>query len=106
MNRLVLTAQVAERGAMRYTPAGLPALDLGLAHESVVDQGGHARKVALKMPALAIGAIADELAARAVGFEGVFTGFLGARRNGRGVLFHLTAIEPAGSQNRRLQPTY
>ena len=30
MNRLVLTAQLVERGAMRYTPAGLPALDLSL----------------------------------------------------------------------------
>ncbi|MEO8805817.1 MAG: primosomal replication protein N, partial [Burkholderiaceae bacterium] len=28
MNRLVLTAQLLERGALRYTPAGLPALDL------------------------------------------------------------------------------
>ena len=100
MNRLVLTAQMAERGAIRYTPAGLPALDLGLAHESVVDQDGHSRKVSLNMPALAIGSIADELAKRAVGFEGVFTGFLGARRNGRGVLFHLTAIEAASPQHR------
>jgi primosomal replication protein N len=32
MNRLVLQAQVLERKAMRYTPAGLPALDLRLAH--------------------------------------------------------------------------
>jgi primosomal replication protein N len=106
MNRLVLTAQVAERGAMRYTPAGLPALDLGLAHESVVEQGGHARKVSLKLPALAIGPIADALAGQTVGFEGVFTGFLGARRNGRGVLFHLTAIEPAGSKDGKLQPSH
>ncbi|MEP7102565.1 MAG: primosomal replication protein N, partial [Burkholderiales bacterium] len=36
MNRLVLTAQLVERGALRYTPAGLPALDLSLKHESEV----------------------------------------------------------------------
>ncbi|HEX6362976.1 MAG TPA: primosomal replication protein N, partial [Albitalea sp.] len=30
MNRLVLQAQLVERAAVRYTPAGLPALDLVL----------------------------------------------------------------------------
>jgi primosomal replication protein N len=36
MNRLVLQAQLVERGALRYTPAGIPALDLNLKHESQV----------------------------------------------------------------------
>jgi primosomal replication protein N len=33
MNRLVLAATLLERGVLRYTPAGLPALDLVLKHE-------------------------------------------------------------------------
>ena len=34
MNRLLLSAQLVERAALRYTPAGLPALDVALKHES------------------------------------------------------------------------
>ena len=36
-NRLALSAAIVERGALRFTPAGLPALDLSLKHESEVE---------------------------------------------------------------------
>jgi primosomal replication protein N len=49
MNRLVLTACVIERGALRYTPAGLPALDLSLRHESQVTQDGLPRQVSMEI---------------------------------------------------------
>ena len=45
MNRLVLQAQILEVAALRYTPAGLPALDLMLKHESTVDEAGAPRTV-------------------------------------------------------------
>jgi primosomal replication protein N len=95
VNQLVLQARVAERAAMRYTPAGLPALELSLAHESVVQQEGQPRKVSLEIAALAVGAIAERLATAAVGSQGVFCGFIGARRNGRGILFHVMSFDPA-----------
>ena len=94
MNRLVLSARLVERGALRYTPAGLPALDLSLAHESEVTEDGQPRKVSLEMRALAIGAITQPLAAMALGSRGTFAGFLAAARNGRGFRFHVTALEP------------
>lgn len=40
MNRLVLSATLVQRAALRYTPAGLPALDLSLQHESEVSEDG------------------------------------------------------------------
>ncbi|MDH5339165.1 MAG: primosomal replication protein N, partial [Rubrivivax sp.] len=40
MNRLLLSAALLQRGAPRYTPAGLPALDLVLKHQSEVEQAG------------------------------------------------------------------
>ena len=55
MNRLVLTAQLAERGALRYTPAGLPALDLSLKHESQATQDGQVRQVWFDIRARVIG---------------------------------------------------
>ncbi len=92
MNRLVLSAQLVERGALRYTPAGVPALDLSLQHESQVTEDGVPRKVSLEIKALAIGAITQPLAALALGSEGVFAGFLAATRNGRGLRMHITEV--------------
>jgi len=92
MNRLVLSAQLVERGALRYTPAGLPALDLSLKHESEVSEDGHPRKVSMEIKALAIGAITQRVAALALGSHGSFAGFLTAARNGRGLKFHVTEV--------------
>ena len=93
MNRVVLQAQVVERGPVRYTPAGLPALDLSLKHESQVTEAGHPRKVSLEMRAVGIGAVAEQVAKLAVGDTAGFAGFLGPTRNGKGVLLHITEID-------------
>lgn len=77
---------------MRYTPAGLPALDLVLKHESEVREDSQPRKVTLELRAVAIGAaITRQVGSVVLGDGGVYTGFLGAARNGRGVVFHVTA---------------
>jgi primosomal replication protein N len=89
----VLAAQLVERSALRYTPAGLPALDLGLKHESTVTQEGQPRKVSLEIAARAVGGITQRLASLPIGSQHGFAGFLGARRNGRGVLFHITELD-------------
>ncbi len=92
MNRLVLAAEVVERGAMRYTPAGLPALDMQLKHQSEVSEDGQARQVAMQLKAVAIGAITRPAAALALGTLAQFAGFLAASRNGKGLVFHVTEI--------------
>jgi len=92
MNRVLLTAQIIERKALRYTPAGLPALDLVLKHESDVVEAQQPRKVALDIKAVAIGPIAEQLVRREIGVPLGIAGFLGAPRNGRGVLLHITEI--------------
>jgi primosomal replication protein N len=93
MNRLVLSAQLVERGAMRYTPAGLPALDFSLRHESTVTQDGQPRKVSIEVRARAIGDIVARVAALEMGSSQGFAGFLGSQRNGRGVVFHVTELD-------------
>jgi len=80
---------------VRYTPAGLPALDLLLKHESEVSEDGLLRKVSLEIKAVAIGAITRPAGALALGCSANFAGFLGATRNGRGLVMHITALEPA-----------
>ena len=92
MNRLVLSAKLAQRGALRYTPAGLPALDLGLEHESEASQEGQARKVSLQMKAVVIGSMVGPITTLPLGSEARFAGFLATARNGRGLLFHITEV--------------
>jgi len=92
LNRLVLKASLAQRSALRYTPAGLPALDLQLQHESEVSHEGQARKVSLDMRALVIGSLVSDVSRLSLGTQGTFSGFLAPARNGRGILFHITDL--------------
>jgi len=94
MNRLVLGAKLVERGARRYTPAGLPVLELTLQHESEQTEDGQIRRVTLELKALAIGVITERVSTLALGSTGNFAGFLTHARNGRGVLLHITSLEP------------
>ena len=94
MNRVLLSGSVLQRSAPRYTPAGLPAVDLVLQHQSEVEQAGSPRKVSLEIKALAIGDITVALAGLPLGSEARFAGFLASARNGRGWLFHVTEVEP------------
>ena len=96
MNRLVLSAMLVERGVLRYTPAGLPALDLSVKHESEVSQDGQPRKVSLEIKAVAIGEITHTLSAMALGSSGQFAGFLATSRNGRALRLHITAVDTTG----------
>ncbi|MFO1221309.1 MAG: primosomal replication protein N [Burkholderiaceae bacterium] len=93
MNRLLLSARLIERGARRYTPAGLPVSELLLQHESEQTEDGQPRRVNLELRALAIGAITQTVDALELGATGSFAGFLAHTRNGRGVLFHITSLD-------------
>jgi primosomal replication protein N len=94
MNRFLLAATVVSRAALRYTPAGLPALDLSLQHQSTVSEDGKPRQVSMEIKALAIGDVVQPLAKLALGSAGLFAGFITSTRNGRGLLFHITSFEP------------
>ena len=94
MNRMVLSAQLLERGAVRYTPAGLPAIDCKLMHASTVTEDGSPRQVSLEIKALAIGALSRPLGLMVLGSSAMFAGFLATTRNGRGMLFHITELTP------------
>jgi primosomal replication protein N len=93
MNRLVLQAKLLQRSATRYTPAGLPALDLMLEHSSSASQDGQPRKLAFELRALAIGEVTRGLNTLALGQSAVFGGFIAQGRNGRGWVFHVTEFE-------------
>jgi len=88
-NQLVLTASIAELSALRYTPAGLPALDLRLEHESLLQEAGQERQVKASAKAVAFGALAERLVKQAVGSSWRFQGFVATPRNGKNLVFHI-----------------
>ncbi|MGH8820720.1 MAG: primosomal replication protein N, partial [Rhodoferax sp.] len=61
MNHVVLTACIAEVNALRHTPAGLPALDMRLEHESTIEEAGQPRQVKMTIKAVAFGAMAERI---------------------------------------------
>ena len=73
----------------------MPALDLVLAHRSEVSEDGQPRRVELELKAVAIGAIAGAVQSMALDAPAQFAGFLAPSRNGRGLVFHITAVDPA-----------
>jgi primosomal replication protein N len=93
LNRLVLQASIVERGPLRYTPAGLPALDLSLRYEDQVREDQSMRTIAVDVKSKAIGGITRQVQALSLGQTMVFEGFVAAGRNGRGMVFHITAID-------------
>ena len=74
---------------MRYTPAGLPALNLRLEHESEVLEAGGKRVVKVVVKAVAFGTLAERLAKQALGSVWRFNGFLANARQGKAVVFHI-----------------
>ncbi|GAC1534775.1 MAG: primosomal replication protein N [Ramlibacter sp.] len=95
MNQVVLTALIAEASTLRYTPAGLPALDLRLDHESELLEAGHKRQVKAAVRAVAIGSVAETLVRQPIGSPWTFTGFLATARNGKHPVLHIQSFESA-----------
>ena len=82
MNQLVLTATALEVKPLRYTPAGLPAVEMLLSHESEVQEAGIRRRIELVVSAVALGDIALLLADTPLGAALSIEGFLAAARKG------------------------
>lgn len=79
---------------MRYTPAGIPALEFLLAHVSHQVEAGSERKVECEMPCVALGAPAQMLAAAKAGDAVLVSGFLAARSlKRRTPVLHVTTVE-------------
>jgi len=93
LNRLILDATLAERGDLRYTPAGIPALDFTLRHESAQCEAEGQRQVVCELRGVALGDIALELDRHRTGAMLRCEGFLARRyRTGQTVTLHLIRI--------------
>ncbi|MEP7181743.1 MAG: primosomal replication protein N [Betaproteobacteria bacterium] len=91
---MTLDATLTERGDLRYTPAGIPALECVLRHASVQPEAGGERNVDCELAAVAFGAPATSLARVPNGTAVRCKGFLARRyRTGITVAMHVNEFE-------------
>jgi primosomal replication protein N len=89
-----LSGRLLELGALRYTPAGVAAIEFKVAHESEQDEAGGRRKVQAEVAAIAFETQAKLLAGRPLGSEVKLQGFLAAKsKRSKKLLLHVTNIE-------------
>nr|WP_315595488.1 primosomal replication protein N [uncultured Cupriavidus sp.] len=91
MNQLRLTATLAERDTLRYTPAGVPVVNCILQHAGEVLEAETPRQVEFAVVAMAIGAIGQRLERLPLGTLLDCEGFLARKhRNSKTLVFHIT----------------
>ena len=60
-NEVVIDGRLLKRGALRHTPAGIPALNLLIGHRSMQAEAGGQREVRCEVEAVVIGELAEKL---------------------------------------------
>ena len=78
-----------EASALRYTPAGLPVIDLSLEHESEIQEAGQKRQVKAAVKTVALGSLAERIAQLPLGSLWQFSGLLASPRHSKNVVFHI-----------------
>jgi len=94
VNSLAITATIEEVQALRFTPAGVPALNLVLDHVSETVEAGVKRQVAASLKAMAFGSVAERLARQAIGSHWRFEGFLANASRSKSVVLHVQDFLP------------
>jgi primosomal replication protein N len=93
VNRVELTGRIVEISTMRYSPSGLPVVELKLEHESTIEDTGIPRKIHLTLRSIAMGNVAENLIKLPIDSFWTFTGFLVSTKNAKSVVFHIQHIQ-------------
>jgi primosomal replication protein N len=94
LNSVTLIASIISLSALRYTPAGIPVVELGLLAESEQTEAGRKRQVALDIMALAAGEAAEVLSKAQLGARLRMQGFLAHKGKSRITLqLHINTFE-------------
>ncbi|MDD5029478.1 MAG: primosomal replication protein N [Rhodoferax sp.] len=89
VNQLEISASILEIDALRYTPAGLPAVNGRLEHDSQMLEAGQVRQVKAVVKSVAFGSVAEQLARQDIGSNWNFKGFVATPRGAKHVVFHI-----------------
>jgi primosomal replication protein N len=94
VNQFQVVATIAEREAIRYTPAGIPIASARLQHSSQQVEAKVARLVEFEIAAVAAGEISGRFSQAELGKTFLFTGFMARKnRNSRSLVFHITDFD-------------
>jgi primosomal replication protein N len=94
VNELKVVASIAEKSALRFTPAGIPIATAVLVHNSKQEQANTQRQVEFEITAIAAGTISKRFLEIQLGVCMVFTGFLARKnRNSKSLVFHVTDFQ-------------
>ncbi|HEX5477233.1 MAG TPA: primosomal replication protein N [Burkholderiales bacterium] len=89
-----MQGRIAELGALRYTPAGIPVVEFRLEHLSEQEEAGRRREVKADIGAVAFESQARLLSQRSAGAEVKLEGFLGAKtKRSKRLVLHVTNVE-------------
>jgi primosomal replication protein N len=101
LNQIRLHAVLTSKGALRYTPAGVPVLEAGLRYTGVVVEAGAERQLEFELEARAVGELAPRFQREDLGIELELTGFLAPRsRRTRKLVFHVTDYARRGQTGK------
>jgi primosomal replication protein N len=99
-NEVVIDGRLLKRGTLRYTPAGIPALNLLIGHKSIQIEAGGRREARCEVDAVAIGDLAVKLSTQKLNQPLQFSGFITQRSvNDRKLVLNVVSVEPAGNGN-------
>ena len=78
-NRCVIDGELLELDDLRYTPAGVPRINLKIRHVSTQQEAGISRQVQCDIPAVALGEAAQQVSRFKAGQSVQVVGFLAQR---------------------------
>jgi primosomal replication protein N len=90
----VLSGQIVALDQLRFTPAGIPALNLTLGHRSRQVEAGMEREAECEIAVMAMGDLAQQTSRRKIGDGLKVQGFLARKsRNSSHLVLHANRIE-------------
>jgi primosomal replication protein N len=93
-NRVDLTGLVSAQDVLRYTPAGIPIVEIKLSHESSQVEAGKTRTVVCEVAAVAAGQLAQRLVQAELGTRIKVSGFLAHRGKSKvALVLHINEFE-------------
>ena len=96
-NEVVLGGRLLKRSALRYTPAGTPAVDLVIGHSSIQSEAGGRREARCEIEAVALGEMAVRLSTARLERSLQVSGFLAQRSLGnRKLVLHVVGMDATG----------
>ena len=99
-NEVVIDGHLLKRGTLRYTPAGIPALNLTIGHKSMQIEAGGRREARCEVDAVVIGDLAVTLSKQKLNQPLQFSGFLTQHSvKDRRLVLNVVRAEPTGSGN-------